>query len=120
MKERRKFVRFDTYMDTSYELLGSRPLKVKARLKDVSRNGVRLSGKNALLKGSYVDMLIEVPGEGRDISAFGKVVSSKKLGKAYYDTNLELTKIQGNDRARLLDYVYNEWVKIQRPKLAIV
>ncbi len=120
MKERRKFVRFDTYMDTSYELLGSRPLKVKARLKDVSRNGLRLSSENALLKGSYVDMVIEVPGEDRGISAFGKVVCSKKLCNAYYDTSLRLTKIQDHSRARLLDYAYNEWIKIQRPKLATV
>ena len=117
MKERRKFARFNTYMDTSYELLGSRPVMVKARLKDISKEGLRLVCESALLKGSYVDLVIEIPGQERTIKAFGKVVSSKRLNKAYCETNMCFTKVQSNDRARLLDYAYDAWLKAHKPQL---
>ncbi len=108
-------MRFAAYLDIFYELLGSRPLKIEARLKDISREGLRLSGENALLKGSYIDMEIVIPGEDRYILAFCEVVWCKKLGNVYYETGMRFTKIQRHDKARLLDYVYNEWLKIQKP-----
>jgi hypothetical protein len=117
MKERRKFARFKSYMDASYELLGSRPLKVKARLKDVSKEGIRLSCESALLKGSHVDIMIKIPGQDKAIKAFGRVVSSKRLNKAYYDTNMSLTKVRSHEMARLLDYAYDEWLKTHEPQL---
>ena len=122
MKERRKYMRFDddACIDIFYELTGRRPLKKKARLKDVSREGLRILGKNALLKGSYIDMEIKMPTKNRFIPAFGEVVWSKNVDNTYYDTGMRFTKIQKEDRVDLLDYAYDEWLKAREQQTASV
>lgn len=118
MKERRKFIRFITYMDVFYGALGSHPSTINARLGDISREGLRLLGESALTKGSYIEMEIGIPGEDRYISARGEIRWSKKLDTTYYDTGMHFTEIQDHDKARLLDYAYDEWMKAQRQKSA--
>lgn len=110
----------DACIDIFYELMGHQPLKNKAHLKDISREGLRISGKKALLKGSYIDMEIKMPTKNRYIPAFGEVIWSKNLDDTYYDTGMRLTKIQKEDRINLLDYAYDEWLKARERQVASV
>ena len=110
----------DACIDIFYELMGRKPLKKKARLKDVSREGLRISGKKALLKGSYIDMEIKMSTKNRYIPAFGEVMWSKNLDNVYYDTGMRFTKIQKEDRTNLLGYAYDEWLKAHERQTASV
>ena len=110
----------DAYIDIFYEIMGHQPLKNKARLKDISRGGLRISGKKALLKGSYIDMEIKVPARDKYIPAFGEVMWSRSLDDSYYDTGMRFTKIQKKDRSELLGYAYDEWVKAHEQQTASV
>lgn len=120
-KERRKFMRFDAFLIVLYELLGGKPLKAKSRLKDVSKEGLRLSLENGLPKGSILELEMTPPGQYVPIIAFGEVVWSRKTkGGYFYDVGLRLTKIKPQDKARLLDYAYEEWRKVKRNLLELV
>lgn len=118
MKEKRKYMRFEAYTDIFYELLGHHPLDKKAHLKDISREGLRIADEKDLLKGSYIDMEIKIPGKTGYIPAFGEVMWSKSFDDVHCDTGLRFTKIQRKDRAKLLDYAYDEWLKAHEQQTA--
>ena len=58
-----------------------------------------------------------LPGEEEaPINAFSEVVWSAKADESGYDTGMRFTKIKNEDKARLLDYAYNEWLRTKREK----
>jgi hypothetical protein len=118
MKDKRKYMRFTAYMDIFYELMGRQPLNKKARLINVSKEGIRITDEKALLKGANIDMEIKIPGQSAYIPAFAEVVWSKSFDEAHCSTGMRFTKIQKKDRVKLLDYAYDEWLKTQRQTAA--
>ena len=118
MAERRKFIRFETLLDAFqlHDVILDQPERIKSRLKDISREGVRLLAKNVLSKGSSVGLEINIPGDNIPVFAFSKVMWTKKKDKAEYDAGLTFTQIKGDDKARLLDYAYEGWLKALRQK----
>jgi hypothetical protein len=85
--------------------------KVKAYLKDLSREGLRMNCNDPLHKGSKLEIEMLIPGDNIPIIVSGEVAWSTRVDKGSYDSGVKLTKIERFDRARLLDYVYDEWIK---------
>jgi hypothetical protein len=111
MSERRKFMRFNTPVDIEYRTLTLNPIFGKALAKDLSREGVRLGIKPGMTIGTPVEISVNVPGDNLPVFAAGKIAWADGL-----DAGIKLTKISQSDRARLLEYVYKEWLK--SPKTA--
>ncbi len=113
MEERRKFMRLDASFDIFqiHEVFGGRPEKIISRLKNICREGLRLSSANALAKGTVVGLEIPIPWGTAVISAFSEVIWSEKIDETGYDTGMRFTRIEAEDRARLLDYAYNSMLK---------
>ncbi len=113
MSERRKFMRFDAALDVEYRTLTLNPIFGKALAKDLSREGMRFGAKHELPPGTPVEICLNVPGDNLPVFATGKVAWADGL-----DAGVKLTKISHQDRARVLEYVYKEWLRGSGKKVA--
>lgn len=106
MVERRKFMRFSTPIDLEYRTLTLNPIFGKALAKDLSREGVRFGLKQSIAVGTPVEICLNVPGDNMPVFATGKVAWADEA-----EAGVKLTKIHQNDRLRMLEFVYREWLK---------
>lgn len=106
MSERRKFMRFATPLDVEFKTLTLNPIFGKALAKDLSREGLRFGLKQNLPVGTALQIQFSVPGDNLPVFATGKVAWADGL-----DAGIRLTKISHTDRAKVLEYVYHEWLK---------
>lgn len=107
--ERRKFMRFNTPLDVEYRTLTLNPIFGKTLAKDLSREGLRFGAKQPLPIGTTVEICMAVPGDNLPVFATGRIAWADGL-----DAGVKLTKISHGDRARVLEYVYREWLKSAR------
>ena len=113
MSERRKFLRFNTPLDMEYKTLTLNPIFGKTLAKDLSKEGVRFGIHQSVPVGTPVEISMTVPGDNLPVFATGKVAWADGL-----DAGVKLTKISQNDRARVLEYVYKEWLKTSKKECA--
>lgn len=107
--DRRKFLRFNTPLEMEFKTLTLNPIFGKALAKDLSREGVRFGLRSSVSVGTPLELRLNVPGDNLPVFATGKVAWADGL-----DAGVRLTKISTNDRARVLEYVYREWLKTSR------
>ena len=113
MSERRKYMRFNAALDIEYKTLALNPIFGKALIKDLSREGLRFHTKQEIPVGAPVEISMNVPGDNLPVFASGKVAWADGL-----EAGVKFTKINRTDRARMLEYVYNEWLKTARKGVA--
>lgn len=106
MSENRKYLRFDSSLDVEYRTLTLNPIFGKTLAKDLSREGMRLGIKQPVAVGTPVEICLNVPGDNLPVFATGKVAWADGL-----DAGVKLTKISQSDRARVLEFVYKQWLK---------
>lgn len=106
MSERRKYMRFNAPVDLEYRTLTLNPIFGKALAKDLSREGMRFGLKKNVPIGTAVEICLNVPGDNLPVFATGKIAWADGL-----DAGVKLVKISSTDRARILEYVYKEWLK---------
>ncbi len=99
-------MRFNTPVNVEFRTLTLNPIFGKALAKDLSREGVRMGMKQGVPVGTPVEISVNVPGDNLPVFAAGKIAWADGL-----DAGIKLTKISQSDRARLLEYVYKEWLK---------
>ena len=104
--ERRRYMRFSTPLNVEYKTLALNPIFGKALAKDLSREGMRFGLKQDLPVGTTVEIQLDVPGDNLPVFATGKVAWADGL-----DAGIRLTRISQNDRARVLEYVYRQWLR---------
>ena len=109
MAERRRHMRFHTPMDVEYRTLTHNPIFGKALAKDLSKEGMRVGLKEGIAVGTSVEICLNVPGDNLPVFATGKIAWADGL-----EAGVKLTKIQNEDRARMLEYVYKQWLKTSR------
>lgn len=109
MAERRKHLRFNTPLAIEYKTLTLNPLFGKTLAKDLSREGIRLGFEQNIPVGTALEISLTVPGDNLPVFATGRIAWADGL-----DAGLKLTKITAKDRARILEYVYQEWLKTSK------
>ena len=112
MKEKRKFVRFGVSLDMGYKI----PHKVGglSRGRDVSREGIGCCLDERLPVGAVAQLEINIPGEIIPIFARGEVAWFKESGSGKginFNSGMKIVKMDSFDKARLLEYGYNQWRK---------
>ncbi len=107
--ERRRFMRFQAPMDLEYRTLTLNPIFGKALAKDLSREGVRLDMKHNIQTGTPIEICMNVPGDNLPVFASGKIAWADGL-----EVGVKLTKISQTDRTRVLEYVYQEWLRASK------
>lgn len=116
MAERRKFMRFNAVLNIIYQAVDNSAKKFSSHLSNLSREGMGISGKGALRRGALLEMEMKVPGDNIPIFAAGEVAWSEKSDHNKYNSGIRFTNIESYDRAKLLDFAYNEWVKTKKEK----
>ena len=107
MAERRKHLRFNTPLNLEYRTLTLNPIFGKTLAKDLSREGIRFGLREKIAVGTKLEICMNVPGDNLPVFATGKIAWADGL-----EAGVKLTKISSEDRGRVLEYVYKEWLKI--------
>jgi len=114
MTERRKFMRFNALIDVFYHALGNPAAKYRSCMRDLSKEGMRISSEKKLDEGSELELELKIPGDNIPIFANAEVAWSERFDENRYESGVRITKIERFDRAKLMDYVYQEWLSAKR------
>lgn len=113
-KERRKFKRFDAYMNVSYATHDPKEDTGACLSNDLSRDGIKLSTEKPLEMGTLVDMQISIPDDVNPVRTTGEVMWVKKTdeaGEVDYELGVKFLMMDPVDKFRVLDYAYNNWLE---------
>lgn len=116
MEDRRKFFRFDTPLAVKYTSEKNKA-EGRSRTCNISREGTSFAAENKLDKNDMLKMQFDIPGDAFPVFAQGTVVwTSKGRGadKKNFDTGIKLTAITRADRGRILEYAYQQWLKLKK------
>ena len=112
MKERRKFMRFSVPVDVKYGA-PVEDIEGLSMSRDVSREGISFPVNKQMVRGTMVELEMDVPGEIAPIFAQGEVAWVKESAeRGDFDAGLKVARMNPFDRSRLLEYVYKEWLKV--------
>ncbi|MBI4357876.1 MAG: PilZ domain-containing protein [Candidatus Omnitrophica bacterium] len=113
VKERRKFKRFDAYMNVQCRLQEAKAEEISGLTKDLSREGIKVNTDRPIEAGTLVDLEISLPDETRPVRSTGKVMWSKSGSgeESGYDSGVCFLLIDPIDKFRILDYAYNYWLE---------
>ena len=111
MEERRQFVRLDTRLPMTYQVLpSSRSVQVVA--KDISGGGVCVFLKDVLPKGTHLQIEITLPDRNRSITFTGEVAWCEEyqiIGKSRQERSVEagvrFLQIDPRDQHAIMEYV---------------
>jgi len=109
-KERRKFKRFDAYMNVQYRSQEGKTNEGSGLSKDLSREGIKVNTDHALQTGTVVDLEIRLPDDNRPVKSTGKVMWSKPSTSGF-ESGVSFLLIDPIDKFRVLDYAYNYWLE---------
>ncbi len=107
--ERRKSKRFDTPFDVEYRTLTQNPIHGTVLSKDISKGGVSFASKTQMKKGTSVELKMNVPGDNLPVFATGTVAWADGV-----QTGVKLNRISKDDQARILEYIYKEWLRSRK------
>ncbi|MBI4395324.1 MAG: PilZ domain-containing protein [Candidatus Omnitrophica bacterium] len=112
-RERRKFKRFDAYMNVQFRSQEAKAGETTGLTKDLSREGIKVNTDQPLSAGSLVDLEIHLPDEVRPIRTTGKVMWSRPgaTEDSGYESGVCFLLIDPIDKFRVLDYAYNYWLE---------
>ena len=114
-KERRKFKRFDAYMNVHFRAQDPKGHQGESTglSRDLSREGIKISADKSLPEGALVELEIRLPDELRPIRTTGKVMWSKPGSREEggFESGVCFLLIDPVDKFRALDYAYNYWLE---------
>jgi len=113
-KERRKFKRFDAYMNVHFRSQEGKASGNSSGLsKDLSREGLRVNTTESLKKGELIELEIHVPDEAKPVHTTAKVMWGRPCAGRDQGTDygVSFLMIDPVDKFRVLDYAYNYWLE---------
>lgn len=112
-KERRKFKRFDAYMNVKYKAQETKGLQGSGLSKDLSREGIKVNSNRAIQNGTLLDIEIDIPDDPKPVITTGKVMWARpsELADKSFDHGVAFLLMDPVDKFRVLDYAYNHWLE---------
>lgn len=108
-EDRRKYMRFNVPLKAEIDLRSQVGAFKEGLTWDFSREGLRLMIKGAeLLSEADISLNVFVPSLDKAIPIKAKVVWNKIKGEDW-EIGLKLDDIKNEDKAAILDYVYDKW-----------
>jgi c-di-GMP-binding flagellar brake protein YcgR len=112
-KEKRKFKRFDAYMNVKFRGQESKVHDGSGLSKDLSREGIKVNTAQAMKNGDLLDLEIHIPDDAQPVKTTAKILwnrpcKGKDQGTDYGVTFLAMDPV---DKFRVLDYAYNYWLE---------
>lgn len=118
MEENRKFVRIEWPVVIKYKTIEEPRTQDQIVGKDISESGARFIIYERLIKGTKLDLQLEVPFDPMPILAKGEVAWIKKIGgenSKTFEAGVLFKCASPNDQKRLKMYIENE-IKERRSK----
>ncbi|MFH1753716.1 MAG: PilZ domain-containing protein [Candidatus Omnitrophota bacterium] len=112
MEDRRKFFRFDAPLNIKYAS-DRDSAEGWSRTKNVSREGVAFAADTQLGKDQTLKMQFDIPGDNFPVIAQGTVIWVAKNKRNVFDVGVKLEAITRADRGRILEYSYQQWLKLK-------
>ena len=100
--DRRKYLRLGLSLKAHYRILESLGEHHQSVTKDISEQGICVPLSEKLESGTFLELLVEVPGDSGPVHAIGRVVWSRhRKDIDLNDTGICLVHIKQIDRERL-------------------
>ena len=114
MEDRRRFFRFEAPIAVTYSTDKEKG-EVASRTKNISRDGIAFATEKKLDRNEILKMKFEIPGDNFPVFAQGTVVwvSRADQGAGAFDVGIKLNSITRADRGRVLEYAYQQWLKLK-------
>jgi len=111
--ERRRFLRFDTALNALCDIVKEK-CKASSKITNISKDGALIMLDRPLREGDELNLSMDVPGDNVPIFASCEVAWQKAPlpDDRYYETGVRFKKIDGQDKGRLLEYIYLQWLKL--------
>ena len=118
MDDRRRFLRFPLQLGARYAETNGDNWK-ECSVIDISREGIGIiiHSKEAISKGTLLNLEIDGPVKDDQITVAGKLVWLKELKddpSFKYAAGVQLTSIAPEDKWALIDYAYEDWHKKEK------
>jgi len=114
-QERRRFLRFETALNALCEIV-SEKRKTSSKIKNISKEGALLLLSKPLAQGAEIKLSMDVPGDNVPIYTSCEVAWQKSaggnMGGKEYETGVKFTNIDSVDKGRLLEYIYQQWLRL--------
>jgi len=111
MENKRKFLRFNANVKANFGFWGALTPKINdCIIRDVSREGLRVTTKQDLSKNEKYELELQLPNDNTPVFFVGKTIWSKPVKGRAYDSGLEITSIKPQDRNKLLEYLSDQWI----------
>lgn len=111
MEENRRFVRIEWPVVVKYKTIEEPRTQDQIVGKDISEGGARFIIYERLMKGTKLDMQLEVPFDSMPIFAKGEVMWIKKIGEENartFEVGVVFRQVDSKDQKRLKMYIENE------------
>ena len=111
MEENRKFVRIEWPVVIKYKTIEEPKAEDHIVGKDISEGGARFIIYERLMKGTKLDIQLEVPFDSMPLFVKGEVAWIKKIGEENsktFEVGVAFEGINQNDHKRLKMYIENE------------
>ncbi|OGW82177.1 MAG: hypothetical protein A3G33_10650 [Omnitrophica bacterium RIFCSPLOWO2_12_FULL_44_17] len=111
--ERRKFKRFDAYMNVKLRGQQGHEEEGAGLSKDLSREGMKVNTNHPIKMGTIVDLEIDLPDDPKPVRTTAKVMWTKPTQgeKHSFDYGVNFLLMDPVDKFRVLDYAYNYWLE---------
>lgn len=106
--EKRKSKRFELPLEVEYRTLTQNPIFGNVIAQNVSKTGVALADAKNVKRGETVQLKMSVPGDNLPVFATGTVAWADGI-----KAGVKITKISRNDQERILEHIYQNWLKSQ-------
>ncbi|MDO8602694.1 MAG: PilZ domain-containing protein [Candidatus Omnitrophota bacterium] len=111
MEENRKFVRIEWPVIIKYKTIEEPHIQDHIVSKDISEGGARFIVYERLMKGTRLDIQLEVPFDSLPIFAKGEVAWIKKAGdedSKAFEIGVVFTNVDSKEQKRLKMYIESE------------
>ena len=122
MVEKRRFVRLDCPIRIRYQLEGKDESAGEAFSKNIGGMGICLFLSGSFPVGSFLKLLLEIPGLSEPVETLAEVVwvdkaeTREEKVRADFEAGLKFTSISSVAKASIINYVY-ESVKKRKEKV---
>ena len=106
--ERRRSKRFDLPIEVEYRTLTQNPIYGTVMAQNVSKTGLALADTKDVKRGETIQLKMSVPGDNLPVFATGTVAWADGV-----KAGVRITKISRNDQERILEHIYQNWLKSQ-------
>ncbi|MFH1799122.1 MAG: PilZ domain-containing protein [Candidatus Omnitrophota bacterium] len=115
MGEKRKYMRFDVLLEAV--CYTGKALK-KLKVNNFCKEGIGILSASPFSQGKALEIEMMIPGDNVPIVVEGEIAwtSAAVSDNMQYQGGVKFKKISNEDKSRVLEYIYKNWIKNEGPE----